>query len=463
MHSDPTVSIIISAYNRPHVIPFAIKSVLASDFEDWETIVVGDGCNADTEAAVRAFTDPRIRFHNLPANTGHQSAPHNKGVELARGEFVLFLNQDDMYFPDHITKRIAFMRASGADISWSPVLVLQRSGLESGPADPEMDRFTLDGAVANGSFNPHSFIISSCWAVRREICHGVGPWLPVSETRLSPSQEWLYRAHQQGRHMAYDTYISVLCIHSGVRRYSYIRAASPEHERAWNWLAAGDREKLNLLNCVAAHDAAKMVNLRAALARRTRPLRAVAERALGMLGIHPVSLQRYLDGISKGGWVGDHTQFTTKPPELALDVRVSFGTGAGEEFLGRGWHPGEKRGCWTAEGTAELFFTTPTPDNTESRLQLQICGHPLRLGDEVIFTLSDGTAVNKTVETINETTVIPLPGPGAVHLSITIKDPTSPLELKRSNDRRVLGYWLTGLRIECLPASEETENSAKVS
>lgn len=46
MPATPTVSIIISAYNRPLVIRFAINSVLASDFADWEMIVVGDGCNA---------------------------------------------------------------------------------------------------------------------------------------------------------------------------------------------------------------------------------------------------------------------------------------------------------------------------------------------------------------------------------------------------------------------------------
>src|SRR5690349_24747281 len=106
MAADPTASIIISAYNRPRVIPFAIRSVLASDFQDFELIVVGDGCNTETEAAVKSFADPRIRFLNLPANTGHQSAPHNKGVELARGEFVMFLNQDDMYFADHMSARV---------------------------------------------------------------------------------------------------------------------------------------------------------------------------------------------------------------------------------------------------------------------------------------------------------------------------------------------------------------------
>src|SRR4051812_37155949 len=109
MSKQPVVSIIVSAYNRPQVVAFAIKSVVASNFEDWELIVVGDGCNAETEEAVRAFPDRRIQFHNLPVNTGHQSAPHNRGVELARGEFVFFLNQDDMYFPDHIFRRVAFI------------------------------------------------------------------------------------------------------------------------------------------------------------------------------------------------------------------------------------------------------------------------------------------------------------------------------------------------------------------
>ena len=117
---------------------------------------------------------PRIRFHNLPANTGHQSTPHNTGVERARGEFVFFLNQDDMYFPDHVSKRLAFMRATGADVSWSPILLLQQSGLETGSIHVDKDVLMLDGTVADGRFDPETFVISSCWAVRREICAKVG-------------------------------------------------------------------------------------------------------------------------------------------------------------------------------------------------------------------------------------------------------------------------------------------------
>ena len=107
MASDPTVSVIISAYNRPQVVRYAIMSVLNSDFDDFELIIIGDGCNRETEESVRSFTDPRISFYNLPANTGSQSEPHNEGVRRARGKYILFLNQDDMYFPDHISRSVS--------------------------------------------------------------------------------------------------------------------------------------------------------------------------------------------------------------------------------------------------------------------------------------------------------------------------------------------------------------------
>jgi GT2 family glycosyltransferase len=461
MHADPTASIIISAYNRPRVIPFAIKSVFASDFEDWEMIVVGDGCNAETEQAVRAFIDPRISFHNLPANTGHQSAPHNKGVELARGEFVLFLNQDDMYFPDHISKRVAFMRATGAHVSWSPILLLQHSGLQKGPIDVEKDRLILDGAVADGRFNPHSFIISSCWAVRREICHEVGPWLPPEMTRLSPSQEWLYRAHRQGRHMAYHPYVSVICIHSGVRRYSYVGASSFEHERAWTWLIAGPAERLNLMHCVAVQEAVELVGLRAALAGRVRPMRAITESVLEKLGVHPHSTRRFFEGLAKGAWVGNHTRFTSlKPPELHLNERIPVGSGAADDFLGRGWHLRELHGRWSSGEIAEIFFSVPTQEDDAENLLLEICGHPLRAGDKVTFTLNDDTPVTKTIGGADEVTAIALPGPGTFRLTIAIKDPTSPQSLGRSSDARILGYRLTWLRVAPALAPAQTASPA---
>ncbi len=447
MQTRPTVSIIISAYNRPRVVPFAIKSVLASDYEDWELIVIGDGCNAETEDAVRAFADPRIQFQNLPANTGHQSAPHNRGVELARGEFVFFLNQDDMYFADHVSRRVAFMRETGADISWSPILLLQASRLESGSVDVSRDRLMLDGATADGSFDPECFVISSCWAVRREICDAVGPWLPPDKTRLSPSQEWLHRAGRQGRNMAYHPYVSVLCIHSGVRRYSYVNPDSPEHERAWSWLAGGARERLELMHCVAVQQASERVRLRKELARRERPLPAFAERALAKVGVHPHAVQRFFEGLGKGEWVGKHTHFTSRPPQLPVGTKTSLGKSAADAYLGRGWHMGEGQVRWTSGSTAEIFFSIPEREGEAERYVLEIFGHPLRDDDTVTFRINDGAPVAATMSITDQSISIDLTEADAYRLRISVEQPTSPLKLGRSMDRRVLGYCLNWLRL----------------
>src|SRR5436190_1872459 len=118
MNDAPAVSVIIATYNRSYVLRHSIASVLRSDFSDFEIIVVGDGCTDDTEGVVRGFADGRIRFVNLPQNSGAQSVPNNAGVALARGRTIFFLNHDDLYFADHLGASLAFMERERADIAW---------------------------------------------------------------------------------------------------------------------------------------------------------------------------------------------------------------------------------------------------------------------------------------------------------------------------------------------------------
>ena len=75
----------MATYNRPAVLAFAIRSVLAQDFADWELIVVGDRCSEATGVLVGSFADRRIRYINLALNTGEQSGPNNVGIARARG------------------------------------------------------------------------------------------------------------------------------------------------------------------------------------------------------------------------------------------------------------------------------------------------------------------------------------------------------------------------------------------
>ena len=101
----PTVSVIISTYNRATVLPRAINSLLAQTYQDFEIIVVDD-CSTDNTGEVLAeFGDPRIRVFRHDRNRG-VSTGRNTGLQHARGELIAFLDDDDEYFPDSLAVRV---------------------------------------------------------------------------------------------------------------------------------------------------------------------------------------------------------------------------------------------------------------------------------------------------------------------------------------------------------------------
>ena len=122
--AEPLISIVTATYNRSSVLRYALASVRRSTRADWEHLVIGDGCTDDTADVVAEAADPRVRFHNLPANFGEQSAANNKGFELARGRYVAYLNHDDLWFPDHLETLVTAIEGTGADLAYTPVLVL---------------------------------------------------------------------------------------------------------------------------------------------------------------------------------------------------------------------------------------------------------------------------------------------------------------------------------------------------
>src|ERR1700722_8506374 len=91
----PKVSVVIPTYNRAATVPRAIESVLAQTVTDLEVIVVDDGSSDDTGKVLREMFGDRIRYYSQ-ANQG-ASVARNKGVEEARGEWIAFLDSDDLW------------------------------------------------------------------------------------------------------------------------------------------------------------------------------------------------------------------------------------------------------------------------------------------------------------------------------------------------------------------------------
>jgi glycosyltransferase involved in cell wall biosynthesis len=129
--SVPLFSVVITTYNRQALLDEAIASVLAQTVEDFECIVVDDA----SPVPARSPGDPRVRIVRRETNGGEPAA-RNSGLEAARGRYVAFLDDDDLYVPERLAMGLEGMRRA-------PVGVCYRRGSDGSPGDDRV----LEGNV----------------------------------------------------------------------------------------------------------------------------------------------------------------------------------------------------------------------------------------------------------------------------------------------------------------------------
>lgn len=117
-----TVSVIIPSYNRAYCLSVALASVCAQTYQDIEIIVVDDASSDATPSLCADFAElvgDRFVYLRNNQNLG-AAASRNRALDIARGEFVAFLDSDDAYYPDKIAKQVeAFARMPEADFCTS--------------------------------------------------------------------------------------------------------------------------------------------------------------------------------------------------------------------------------------------------------------------------------------------------------------------------------------------------------
>jgi glycosyltransferase involved in cell wall biosynthesis len=91
--SKPAITVAIATYNWSRALRCAIRSVLLQTMQDFEVLVVGDGCTDDSAAVVAEFDDPRLRWHNFDQNHGGQWAANNFANENAAADWIAYLRR----------------------------------------------------------------------------------------------------------------------------------------------------------------------------------------------------------------------------------------------------------------------------------------------------------------------------------------------------------------------------------
>jgi glycosyltransferase involved in cell wall biosynthesis len=104
MESKPFFSITIPAYNRAYILPETIASIQMQTFENWEVIVVDDGSIDNTAKVIKDLTAKDARIRYVYQSNAERSAARNNGADHSNGRYLLFLDSDDSFFPDHLEK-----------------------------------------------------------------------------------------------------------------------------------------------------------------------------------------------------------------------------------------------------------------------------------------------------------------------------------------------------------------------
>ena len=114
MTTTPLVSIVIPTYNHADMLRRAVQSVVSQSYTNWNAVVVNNFSTDNTIDIVSEFNDSRISLVNF-RNEGVIASSRNKGIELATGEFVAFLDSDDTWSPAKLEACVALLN-KGADV-----------------------------------------------------------------------------------------------------------------------------------------------------------------------------------------------------------------------------------------------------------------------------------------------------------------------------------------------------------
>jgi glycosyltransferase involved in cell wall biosynthesis len=112
----PKVSVVIPTYNRKDILVETIQSVLDQSFNDFEILVIDNGSTDGTEHVIKEIKDNRIHYHWMNP-TGRPAFPRNVGIRMAQGEYVAFLDSDDLWLPEKLEKQVAFLE-NNPNLNW---------------------------------------------------------------------------------------------------------------------------------------------------------------------------------------------------------------------------------------------------------------------------------------------------------------------------------------------------------
>lgn len=177
------MSVVLPTYNRANLLGRAIQSVLNQTYRNFELIIVDDGSKDDTDEVISRFRDPRLIFLQHKSNLGGAAA-RNTGINKSQGEYIAFLDSDDLWLEEKLEKQIELIGKAPHHIGvvYTGMLRFEGNQIKYYPP-PEVK--VIDHNIHHQLLKKN-FIGTPATLVRRECFQSVG----MFDERLPRLQEW---------------------------------------------------------------------------------------------------------------------------------------------------------------------------------------------------------------------------------------------------------------------------------
>jgi glycosyltransferase involved in cell wall biosynthesis len=170
------VSVVMPVRNRAGIVATAIQSILVQTFANFEVVVVDDGSTDNTLDVLRTIVDARVRILASP-NAKGVSAARNQGLDAARGEWIAYLDSDNVWEPDYLCAMVgAILHCHDADALYSAQYLYQQ-----GLALPDSVRFV---AYNKTLLRNRNYIDLNCFVHRRSLLPQMEDWFDTGLKRL---------------------------------------------------------------------------------------------------------------------------------------------------------------------------------------------------------------------------------------------------------------------------------------
>ena len=130
MNTNKLVSIIIATYNAGHYLPQAVQSAINQTYANIEIHIVDDGSTDNSCEAMKIFLhDKRVNYHYQ--NNSGQAKAKNRGIRESRGDFIAFIDADDVWLPDKLEKQLpCFEKSSDIGVVYTKLAIIDNDGKE---------------------------------------------------------------------------------------------------------------------------------------------------------------------------------------------------------------------------------------------------------------------------------------------------------------------------------------------